>query len=61
MEVTMTEVEKAIENLSHAISACNGLDWKPGDREPYLLEAAREVVRAASPQRTHTGDGNEGS
>lgn len=42
----MTTLEKAIENLCHAISACNELSWFPGQREPYLLEAAKEVIAA---------------
>jgi HEPN domain-containing protein len=39
------QVLNAIENLSHAVASTNKLDeWKRGESEPYLLEAAKELV-----------------
>jgi hypothetical protein len=42
-------MNKAIENLAHAVSCCEELLWKKGEQEPYLLEAAREAVKAFRP------------
>ena len=41
----MTNFERAMENLSHAVSTTNKLDaWKRGEPEPYLLHAAKELL-----------------
>lgn len=41
----MTPFEKAMENLSHAVTTTNKLGpWKRGEPEPYLLQAAKELL-----------------
>jgi hypothetical protein len=45
-------MSKALENLAHAVSCCEELLWKKGEQEPYLLEAAREVVEGVMSHET---------